>query len=152
MEKPHYKQPITSDNIETALQFYLDKHPEVKYRKVAQNSSEAEKKEFELMMACINELIPNPSMYDIEALLEEYIPLFIPKITYTVNFNSPGARGNLLTRIEILNYILTAALPQYWKKYRPGVTLNGAKTNILETLSKRRKMRGETKESASNVQ
>ena len=68
MNKPHYKQPITADNIETALQFYYQ-----------QNGFKYDMKRPPALMEVAADILTSPdeirSMYDIEASLDNHLPI-----------------------------------------------------------------------------
>ena len=101
MEKPHYNQPITADNIETALQHYFKNIAKV-YKFDSNNRSGLKQ-----ILQQITEYEEVKGMHDIEALLESDLLLVCEKAKRTPRH----------TQIEILDYILAANLP-LWRKRR----------------------------------
>jgi hypothetical protein len=127
MEKPHYKQPITADNIETALQFYFAKS-EYNYRinDIALRS---------MTEHILNDREEIKNMHDIEAVLHNDLALVVEVLI-------KSDRVNIHTQTSILSYILAANFPRwerdFFKKHgnRPKILqrIKDAKNTIIAPI------------------
>lgn len=99
MEKPHYNQPITAENIETALVFYCNKQ-ELNFKRG--NKTALDK----ITSLIIDDPEEITSMHDIEAILENDLALVCGQLEkWKIPLSPP----------LILQYALAANLP-LWKK------------------------------------
>lgn len=118
MAKPHYKQPIIAENIETALQFYCEAKG-YKYKLGPQKALQ------DLTLRILDHPKEIKSMHDIESFLDNDLCMVCDVLK---------SEKAYVTQTSILDYTLAANLPSYGDSFKSRV--GQIPKNVLEKIQR----------------